>query len=296
MRKKGRDDRPMGTRSYRRACARIALLLGLITTAACTSLTTRVAGWYVTREIDGYFDLTSEQKKEVQQEVDLTLEELRRDQLPRWVNLLRSARDTIGRGADEAQLAALQARYDQLMDAGVGLLAPKFAKLFAALDDRQIDHFAAHAQERLDDVYEEQKLPAEKRRAKQDERLLEGLESLVGDLRADQKRTVLALVHSFPDERPAQYRVSKARIWHSRSFLRKHPGAAAIEAEMHRLWRTRYDEFGPGRDQTSRRAEQRHFMLTVDRTLSPEQRREGVENVNERIRQLARLSLPSEAQ
>ncbi len=278
--------------SPRHANARLALLLCLALTAGCASVTTRIAGWYVTREIDSYLDLNSEQKKEVRHEVDRTLDALRRDQLPHWLNLLRSTRDTIGRGADEPAVTTLQTRYDQLMDAGVDLLAPKFARVFATLDEPQIDHFERHAKERLDEVYEDRELAPEKRRKKQDEQLVEALESVVGGLREEQERTILAFAHTLPDEWPAQYRVSRDRIGRFAAFLRTHPGPSAIEAELFRLWRTRYDELGAGRDLAARRAEQRQFILTVDRTLSPAQRREGVDNLNERIQQLARFALP----
>ena len=82
------------------------------------------------------------------------------------------------------------------------------------------------------------------------------------------------------------------RIVSFAAFLRRHPGAAAIDAELRGRWETRYDALGPGRDKAARRAEQIQLLLAIDGTLSAEQREQAVESMNDRIRDAKRFLLP----
>jgi hypothetical protein len=261
--------------------------------AACTATSARLAGWYVTRQLDGYLDLNNEQHQQLRARVDEQLDVLRREELPRWLHLLRQTRDAMGRGTSEAELAELLARYDTLLDHAAELLMPKIAETLSGLDDAQIAHFEVRMLEKHEETYEDLKLPAAEQREKLDERTLEAIESITGELRDEQKLTILARTRTLPDERPIRYRVDKQRIAGFARFLRTHPGAAAIDAELHRLWDTRYEVLGPGRDKSARRIEQRRVLLAIDQTLSAEQREQAVENMNDRIRVAKRFSLPA---
>jgi hypothetical protein len=270
------------------------LLWAALCLPACTSTTARLAGWYVTRELDGYLDLTGDQKGQLRTRVDRELEALRRDDLPRWLHLLRQVRDAIGRGPTEQELGALLQRYDTLLDEAVDRLAPAAAEVLAELNDAQIAHFEARMLEKHEKTYDDRKLPAAERREKADERLVESIESIVGDLRDDQQEAILAKVHALPDERPIRYRGDLERIHAFARFLRGRPGSKAIEAELQRLWHTRYDMLGPGRDKVSRRIEQRRLLLDIDRSLSKQQREQAVENINDQIRAGKRFLLPAQ--
>lgn len=272
----------------------LCLVAAVLSVSACTSTTARLAGWYVTRELDSYLDLDREQKGQLRKRVDEQLEWLRRDELPRWLSLLRRVRDSIGRGPTEQELAAHLQRYDALLDQAVERLSPMGAEILAGLSDAQIAHFEARMLEKHEETYESLKLPPHERREEQDERLIESVENVVGDLRDDQRRMLLDKVHALPNERPIRYRVDRERIVAFAKLLRTHPGAAAIEAELRRLWDTRYEVLGPGRDRTSRRIEQRRLLLDIDRTLSQEQREEAVEHLNGHIRSGKRFLLPAQ--
>lgn len=260
--------------------------------AACTATSARLAGWYVTRQIDGYLDLNREQHQLLRTRVDEQLDLLRREELPRWLHLLRQTRDAMGRGTNEAELAELLARYDALLDRAAGQLMPSIAEVLSGLNDAQIAHFEARMLEKHEETYEDLKLPAAEQHEKLDERTIEAIESITGDLRDEQQRAILARTRTLPDERPIRYRVDKQRIAGFAKFLRGHPDAAAIDLELHRLWDTRYEVLGPGRDKTARRIEQRRVLLAIDQTLSAEQREQAVENMNERIQVAKRFLLP----
>src|ERR1700712_382242 len=102
--------------------------------SGCASTSQRLAGWYVTRTLAGYLDLSGEQKSAARIQVDQTITELRSSELPHWISFLREVRQGIHVGLSEPELTRLQARYDARLDVGVQLLAPRLAPLLAQLD------------------------------------------------------------------------------------------------------------------------------------------------------------------
>jgi hypothetical protein len=270
------------------------LVVWLSLLGGCAGATAKVAGWYVTRQIDDYLDLTSEQKERVRARVDVLLAEIRRDELPRILYVMRLVRNAIAENQVESRIDDLQERSDQLLEQAAQRLIPELAWALSLLDDRQIAHFEGKLRENVDKIYADQKLPESERRQKVDRQLLEALEKAVGDLSAAQQQRILKAAHELPDDRAARYRVDLARVASTGKLLRTHPGQAAIAAELERLWATRY-EVGQGRDKLTRRAEQRRFLLSVDDTVTDEQRKHAVESLNDRIRSLARFQIDAES-
>ena len=268
-----------------RTCSQALCLIGAaLCLSACGATTARLAGWYVTRQLDGYLDLDHDQKHQLRARVDQQLEILQQRELPRWMYLLRQVRDSVGRGGTEEELARELERYDALLDAAANRLVPTGAEILEELDDRQIAHFEARMLEKHEATYEDLTLPAHEQRERLDERLVDALEDIFGRLRDDQQRTILHKAHALPDDRPMRNRVDRERIHSFAKFLRTHPGKAAIETELRQLWDTRYQVLGPGRDKVSRRIEQRRLLLHIDQTLSREQRDHAVEHMNGHLR------------
>lgn len=261
--------------------------------AGCTGTSERIVGWYITRKIDGYFDLRAEQKRELRTSVDETIALVRRSELPHWITFLRELRQGIHDGLDEPKLERLQRRYDERLDAAERLLTPRAAPLLAQLDAAQLDHFQARVREQLDEQYEELKEPPEERAEKLEERAIDIVEDFVGDLHDGQQDAVRALLRKLPDERAAQYRSSNENLAHFRAFMARKPDAAAIEAELHAMWTRRYAGLGAGHDKATRRAQQRAWLLAVYDLLDTKQRAHAEEELSDRIRTLKRWVLPS---
>jgi Family of unknown function (DUF6279) len=261
--------------------------------SACSLTSTRLAGWYATRQIDGYLDLTSAQKERIRPEVDAEVDRARREDLPHWLNLLRWIRETVEQGPTEERVLAIQRRYDELLDAGVARLAPKFAPLLAELNDEQLTHFQQRLLEFVDKQLPEQKLPVEERRAEQDERNIDAIEKIAGDLSDEQETKLLTRMHETPDDRSLRYQNDRKRTFAFIKFLKTKPGASAIEAELKRLWVTRFDALGPGFDLVSRRALQRKQLIALHGLLTPEQRAHAVEHLTEQIVMVKRWVLPA---
>jgi hypothetical protein len=268
------------------------LVLG-VALSACSLTSTRLVGWYATRQIDGYLDLTSEQETRIRPYVDADVERLRREDLPHWLNLMRWIRELVAEGPTDEKLAAVQRRYDELLDAGVAHLAPQFAPLLAELDGAQLDHFQKQLLEFVDKQLPEQKLPPEERQAELDKSTIKAIEKVTGNLDDTQEEKLLTRTHTELNDRPQRYQHDRRHAYSFIKFLRKKPGAPAIEAELKRLWVTRFDGLGPGSDLVSRRALQRKQLIALHTLLTPKQREHTVAYLTDQIVMIKRWVLPA---
>jgi hypothetical protein len=269
----------------------LLLLSFVLVCAGCSS--ERVAGWYITRTLDDYFDLRSEQKHAVRATVDETIALVRREELSHWITFLREVRQGFHDGMTDALLAKLQRRYDERLEVGVHLITPRAAPLLVQLDARQLDHFVGRVQEDLAEQYEDLELPPEERRAKLEEKALDVVEDFVGSLSDEQEVRVRALIRKLPSERDAQYRSAKDNLAHFRAFMGTRPTAPVLERELYAMWERRYDALGAGHDREARRAFQRQWLLAVFELLTPKQRAHAEEELSDRIRMLKRYVLPA---
>jgi len=260
---------------------------------ACQGTTERVAGWYVTRKITQYLDLTSAQKDATRQDVDRTISVIRRTELSPWVSFLREVRQGIHDGLTDDLTAHLQRRYDQRLDAGVDLLTPRLSALLAQLNDAQVDHFTAKMHEDVDRLYEDREQPKGKQQRNFEKKALKLVEDFVGDLSDEQETQVRALIRRIPDERAKQYEAAQKNLHEFRAFMGRHPDAPTIEGELRSMWAHRYDALGRGREMNVRRAEQRKWLIDVYRILDAKQRAHAEAELTDRINMLKRWVLPA---
>jgi Family of unknown function (DUF6279) len=271
---------------------RVALGLAVVLLAGCAGTSERIAGWYVTRTLDGYFDFESAQHRQVRANVDETIALLRRSELPHWITFMREVRQGIHEGLSEDSLTHLQRRYDDRLDVSVQVLTPRVAPVLAGLSAKQVEHFTRKVHSDLRKTYDELELAPEKRGAKLEQKAIDGIEDLVGSLSDPQDTALRKLIRSLPSEREASYRSAKAHVDRFGAFLRSQPTQPAIEAELHAMWDHRYDALGPGHDKAARRAVQRRWMLAVYQLLTPAQRQHAQDQLSDRIRSLKKWVLP----
>ena len=283
------------TRGLGRAAVVASICAVFASLSGCASTSQRLAGWYVTRTLAGYLNLTGAQKSAARIEVDQTITELRSTELPHWITFMREVRQGIHGGLSEPELARLQARYDARLDRGVELLTPRFSPLLAQLDAGQLDHFASRMREDVKELYEDLELPKAKQGPALEKRALKVVEDLVGDLSDEQEASVRRLIRALPNERPVQFRSSLESIARFRGFMAQGPSSGMVELELKRMWEHRYDALGSGHDKVARRAVQRRWLLDVYQLLTPDQHAHAEAVVTERIITLKGWVLPAGA-
>lgn len=267
-------------------CIGLSMLIG-----GCSA--SRIAGWYTTRKIDKYLDLTSEQKKFVRARVDVHIEGLRRRVSTDVLPLLKRVRYVTAKGATEQEIAKLQDDFDSLFDMFVDRITPDAAAVFAMLDAEQIDRFHRKMREDIDDAYEDirDRSPEEA-----DEKLIDAVEKWTGSLEDAQIARVLAVTRDLQSERKVAFGAHRRRLDGFVAFLKRKPGAKAVHEELLRLWHTRYEAMAPERSREVQRAEHRRVLLTIDGMLTEKQRKHAVAEIDKRIRKIRRFSLPPDGE
>jgi hypothetical protein len=256
---------------------------------ACSGV--RIAGWYLTRQIDGYLALDSDQKSWVRSRVDHHLEVTRGEISSDIIPLLRRVRGVVIRRPTEANLRALQAEVDVLVDRFVARLIPDVAALFASLRDDQIDRFQDKMRKGLGEAYEDLRLPAGERRQRADKKTIEAVEKWTGKLTKAQRARVIELARTVEDDRPATYRSHVARLNAFANLLRGDATAFDVAKTLQRLWDTRYEAIAPQSAREDRRAAQRRVLLALDEVVTMEQRRHMVGEIDGVIRKVKRFGV-----
>lgn len=182
---------------------RIALLLGCLLLAACSTLSfgygqlPRLGAWWV----DRYLDLDRAQH----QQLDAALAELhawhRREELPRWQALLARADTLWEGGVSEAELLQLEQEATASMERTLARAAPLAAPLLASLRPAQWQHLETKMRERLDEWRERQQEPDAA--AERGKRFASSLERWLGDLQRPLRQQARELAAAWPSRTEA---------------------------------------------------------------------------------------------
>jgi len=188
----------------------LAAVAGCATTLA-TTLTYNHADWLLTRQLDGYVDLSRSQKAFVSARLDTILDRHRAEALPRYEDVVRQVQARIQRGLTGEDLDWAFTQYDQLRADLFGRFAQDGADFVRLVEEPQIARVRSALNKRL--AKQEQLLRAgiETRLVKRRERILALAKEWLGPLTTQQEQEASRLAMAFPDTVPALYAHQRRR-------------------------------------------------------------------------------------
>lgn len=153
-----------------------------------------------TLEADRWFALDAGQEQRFRAAMGERLEQNRREELPRYVNLIRNLAEGIERGADSEQILVDIETTRALMDETIRRSLPALADTMASLGPEQVERFEARLEERNVDYTRDyiEADPAERASARR-EMARKAVERWSGRLDSDQRATLDRMVDSIPD-------------------------------------------------------------------------------------------------
>jgi hypothetical protein len=170
------------------------VLLLCIFLAGCSA--TRVVynqlDWILVWKISGYFTLEDEQEDRLEEMVDRNIEWHRRDQLPKYAQLLRDIELDASSGVLTVdQMEGYYGRFIIVWDEFIVQTMPDVTAFFMMLNQEQIDEFIDNLDESNQELWEEYagKTPEDRRKSRQ-EGAIKGLERVFGRLSGEQKELV----------------------------------------------------------------------------------------------------------
>lgn len=220
--------------------ARIAAALCvLLVLGACSVLSVaydnadRIALAYV----DDWFDLDRTQGKRFRERFRERMDLHRRDELPRYVAFLGSARALVGGEPSPAELEALFTGARELIELGIRRSLPLMADTLAELSPAQVEHLAAElAESNAEEAEEiEEDTPAERLRDRQKE-LIKEFERWTGRLDEAQRAQLRELATRLPDGARTWLDYRKERQRGLLAVLRGRAGRDALVAYAEEWW------------------------------------------------------------
>ena len=189
-------------------------VLALFTLSACSLLSVaydnadRLALAYV----DDWFDLDSAQGKRFRERVRERMAQHRRDELPRYVAFLKSARVMVEGTPTPPDLRGLFAESRDLIELGIRRSLPLMADTLAELEPQQVEHLAEElAESNADDEADlTEDSPAERLRERQKD-LIKEFERWTGRLDDVQRAGLRELAVRIPDGARSWLDYSKER-------------------------------------------------------------------------------------
>ena len=178
----------------------LALTAGtLLAGCSATALIYDNLPWLVRRQLDERFDLTSAQEQQLKERIAELAAWHRRDELPRYAELLQSLEDAFADGLTPAEIerfsASLRSARARLIEAAI----PASTEFLLSVDRAQLEEFERTHRERMEEDRERLQLPLEEQAELRFEKTMDNLEDWFGDFDAAQRRRILALVTALPD-------------------------------------------------------------------------------------------------
>ena len=275
----------------------LALLLaalGLLPGCAMFKMTYNQADHIAAWMADDYFELQSPQKEMFHARFQRFHSWHRREQLPEYIGLLRSARTRAENGLTREDLQwvneTLDARFRLLIDQSVG----DMAEMLATIDEDQLQAMHKRFAKVNRKFAKEHELgsPPEDQRRKRAKDFIDRLEHWTGPVSSEQKQKIATLQASVPlvDELRAADRVRRQKEFAALLALRKN--SAEFTPKLRR-WLQHWEQ-GRSPEYEKKLAEVKEknaeFYLAVDKLMTREQRAHVVQRLQDYIEDLQSLS------
>ncbi len=280
-------------RSVFRSTFVVLIILSVGALMACSTIKVAYskADRILFRYMDEYLDLTTAQKEFLKPELQTHLDEHRREELPRFIELLDKVAEYGDHGVSEAEAGKILDLIVELYAATTRKTVAVVAPVLARLSSAQIKHLSDKldaANQRYSAkylVYSE-----DRRKSRRAKRIVRRLERWTGPLTIDQEHLVTRLSDAMPNtyEDWYDYRIRQQQA--ILNMLRESAPSDQLERALNRWW-VEQDDINP---QLGNKIEKTwdiisDMIVMIDRLLTPRQRDRVLRRVKDINRQFRSL-------
>ncbi|ULA67810.1 MAG: hypothetical protein LZF62_300036 [Nitrospira sp.] len=268
------------------------LTLLLLVSGCALSFGYRHADWLISRQLDHYLDLTSNQRGVLKARLQPLLLRHRAEALPRYEQFLQDVQARVSRGLTAADMDWTFASYDRFREDLFERAIPEGGQLVTLLKDKQIQY--------LERVFRKEEAQAEDLRQRPaavrlDERTTRGVamaEEWLGPLSREQSGRLRELIQALPDSQPVWWQYRRQRHEELVALLRTSTSPDQIMGTLRTMF-VHSDQTAPAaylKMMSEMRAALTHLALEVDRMLTPIQRRHALLSIQKVIDELHALT------
>ncbi len=268
----------------------VACLLILLSGCALT-FAYRHADWLIVWQLDHYFDLSADQRREVTQRLKPLLSRHRREAIPQYEAALTDLQQRVGLGLTNDDIDWVYATYDRFRADLFERLAGDGGVFLASVDARQTHTLEGALGKDNRKAARLVEAPAPERLGQRAEATLDGLEEWLGSLSKEQRAQIRAWSLALPDTQPVWIAYQLHRQQELLALLRQ-PRRADAVAQALRAMFAYPEQSAPLEYQDALRAMReavKHMALAIDQGLTSKQRRHAVSRLQGLIDQLHAL-------
>lgn len=181
------------------------LIVGLLLLLAGCSLTFayRYADWLILWQLDHYFDLTGEQRRDLAQRLKPLLARHRQEAIPQYEGFLVQVRQRFVRGLTNEDIEWVYASYDGLRADLFDRLVADGGVFLASVDQQQVRNLEESLQKDNEKAARLVQTPAQVRLKKRADATIDWLEDWLGSLSKDQQAQIREWSLALPDQQQA---------------------------------------------------------------------------------------------
>jgi hypothetical protein len=266
------------------------LIVGLLILLAGCSLTFayRYADWLILWQLDHYFDLTGEQRRDLAQRLKPLLARHRQEAIPQYEGFLVQVRQRFVRGLTNEDIEWVYASYD-------GLRADLFDRLVAdggvfltSVDPQQVRNLEEALQKDNEKAARLVQTPAHVRLKKRADATIDWLEDWLGSLSKDQQAQIREWSLALPDQQQAWITYQQHRQQELLALLHQPRTPDRVAREL-RVMLVYPDHTAPQDYQDAvrqMRTAVRAMALAIDQRLTADQRHHALTKLQRLIEQI----------
>jgi hypothetical protein len=274
----------------------LCVLLMSLAIAGCAStlglsLVYNHADWLMTRQLDGYLDLSRSQKTFVSARLEGTLQRHRHEALPRYAGIITEVQQRVQRGLTGEDLEWALHQYDELRTDLFARLAQDATDFVRLVEDRQVPRLRQALRQRLAKHEKLIRDGVNLRLAKRTEQILALSREWLGPMTRTQEQEITRLAMAFPDTLPAAYAHQLQRNEQLLSLLESRHEEDCAAKVYEWLVHQERDADQSFVDVTGQLKQHiRQFVLALDRLATPDQRRHVLAKLDDLGRTIQNLS------
>ncbi|MGQ0695383.1 MAG: DUF6279 family lipoprotein, partial [Nitrospiraceae bacterium] len=265
------------------AAALLVLLTGCSLTAAY-----RYADWLILWRLDHYFDLTTEQRRDLTHRLTPLLARHRQEAIPQYEAFLVQVRQRLGRGLTSEDIDWVYASYDRLRTDLFNRLVDDGGVFLASIEPRQVRNLEENLQKENQKAERLVHVPKQERLKRRVQATIDWLEDWVGSLSKEQQAQIREWSLALPDQQQAWVMYQQHRQQELLALLHQPRTPDRVTRELRVLLVYPDHSASQTYQEAVRqmRAAVKTMALQIDQRLTPDQRHHALVRLQRLIDQI----------
>jgi hypothetical protein len=243
------------------------------------------ADWMITRETDSYFDLTSDQNKELRQDIQKDISQVKKENFPAMAQFLRKMSSKIqSNDLSATEVSALQEEGQGIFRAAFHQFQSTAVDLSLKASPAQVEHFIKKYDKKTQQMAEEVETAQDKFKMEK-KRFEKWTDEWLDGLNNDQEKYLIDHIkaHPFPWDLQLQNRVFTLN-----KYLEARKSEESLKTYLAHLEDQKSPEYGKALKEYQ--TELSHYIFDLYKSMTPEQKKYLAQQLTHRADELEKIS------